>query len=63
MKSPLAYALFYLLLAALFTYSAMHQVSANGWGVFVYLLLAIATFDLIQSFRFFRLHLERKNKK
>lgn len=60
MRSPLAYGFFYFLLAALFIYSAMHQVSANGWGVFVYLLLAIATFDLIQSFRFFQSYFQRK---
>lgn len=55
-QSPLSSGVFYMILGALFTYLAIRNVSEDGWGVFSYLLILLATFDLGSGIRLIFLH-------
>jgi len=44
-RSPLLSGIIYFLLGSLFTYFAINDVSTNGWGLFSFLLVLLATFD------------------
>lgn len=65
-KSPLFSGIIYILLATLFTYFAIQNVNEDGWGIFSYLLVILATFDFGSGIRLIGLHfkiLKVKQKK
>lgn len=64
-QSPLSSGVFYTLLGILFTYLAVRNVAQDGWGIFSYLLILLATFDLGSGIRLIFLHfrIQNMNKK
>jgi hypothetical protein len=59
-KSPLISGIIYIFLAILFTYFAIQNVNEEGWGFFSYLLVILATFDLVSGIRMIGLHYKIK---
>lgn len=62
MKSPLFSGLIYIVLGCVFTFFAVQQVSTSGWGIFAYVLLILAAFDLGTGLRMIALHFKMKNE-
>lgn len=60
--SPLFTGIVYISFGALFTAWAIQLVNSDGWGVFVYLLLIIATFDIGAGIRIITFYIRMKNK-
>jgi Domain of unknown function (DUF4305) len=60
-KSPLFSGIVYLLLGILFTFFAIENVRAEGWGFFSYLLVILATFDLGAGIRIIIFYFKIKN--
>ncbi|MEW9503269.1 YdiK family protein [Jeotgalibacillus marinus] len=60
MRSPLAHGVIYLLLGIAFTYFAINSVNTSGWGLFAYLFIALATFDIGSGLRMILLHFKIK---
>ncbi|WML42136.1 YdiK family protein [Neobacillus sp. OS1-2] len=61
-RSPLFSGLIYFLLGAVFTYFAIDDVRANGWGFFSYLLVLLATFDFGSGLKMMMFHFKFKKK-
>lgn len=59
-QSPLFSGIVYIALGILFTYFAIQNVNATGWGLFSYLLVMLATFDLGSGIRMILLHFKLK---
>lgn len=59
-RSPLFSGIIYIFLAVLFTYFAIQNVNEAGWGFFSYLLVLLATFDLVSGIRMVGLHYKIK---
>lgn len=67
-QSPLFSGVLYIVLGLLFTYFAVQDLQQNGeWGIFTYLLVILATFDLGSGIRMVLFHYKlksiQKNKK
>ncbi|WP_099222416.1 YdiK family protein [Listeria costaricensis] len=63
-NSALLQGLLYIILGIVFVYFAVIQVDENGWGVFAYVIIAMATIDFVTGFRFIFVGLrEKMNKK
>lgn len=63
MKSPVSAGFIYILLGVIFTFFAIQQVTLHGWGIFVYLLIFIATLDFGTGVKIFYIHYRQKKKK
>lgn len=50
----------YLLFGFIFTVFAIQQVRLNGWGIFVYLLIGLATIDTGAGLRYLIAYVRRK---
>ncbi|MGJ7913519.1 YdiK family protein [Neobacillus sp. LXY-1] len=61
-RSPMFSGIIYLLIGSLFTYFAIHDVQANGWGFFSYFLVILATFDFGSGFKMISFHFKLKNQ-
>jgi hypothetical protein len=61
-RSPLFSGFVYLILGGLFTYFAIHDVIANGWGFFSYLLIVLATFDFGSGLKLIFFYFKYKDK-
>lgn len=55
MASPVAMAVFYLLLGVVLSYFATRQVGENGWTIWSFIIVALAAYDFYMGFRFLRL--------
>ena len=62
MRSPLVHGFIYLLLGTFFTYFAINSVNTSGWGVWAYLFIGLATFDIGSGLRMILLHFKIKQK-
>ncbi|SFB26275.1 MULTISPECIES: YdiK family protein [unclassified Bacillus (in: firmicutes)] len=60
-QTPLFSGIIYVFLGILFTYFAIQNVNEDGWGLFSYLLVALATFDLGTGIRAILFHFKIKN--
>lgn len=60
-QSPLFSGIIYILLGSLFTYFAIQNVQEDGWGLFPYLLVILATFDFGTGIRAIVIHTKIKN--
>lgn len=61
-RPPLVSGLIYLLLGVLFTYFAVGEVQTNGWGLFSYLLVILATFDIGSGIKMIAFHIKYWDK-
>lgn len=61
-QSPLFSGIVYFLLGTLFTYFAIQDVRDDGWGLFTYLLVLLATFDIASGLKMIGFHLRFKNQ-
>jgi hypothetical protein len=61
-QSPLFSGIVYFLLGILFTYFAIQDVQASGWGFFVYLLVILAAFDFGSGIKMITFHFLYKNR-
>ncbi|WML50175.1 YdiK family protein [Neobacillus sp. PS3-34] len=61
-QSPLFSGIVYILLGALFTYFAIQDVSDDGWGVFTYLLVLLATFDVASGLKMIGFYIRFKSQ-
>jgi len=52
MNTLLATSILYLLFGIIFTVFAIQQVRLNGWGIFVFLLISLATIDTGAGLRY-----------
>nr|WP_075983428.1 YdiK family protein [Bacillus massilionigeriensis] len=60
-KSPLLSGLLYVFLGLLFTTFAIQNVQEDGgWGIFTYLLIVLATFDLGSGIKMVSFHFKLK---
>jgi hypothetical protein len=62
MRSSITYAILNLVFGVLFTFFAIQQVNANGWGFFSYLLLLFATIDIGSGLKILFQHFTNKGK-
>ncbi|WML42692.1 YdiK family protein [Neobacillus sp. PS3-40] len=62
-QSPLFSGIIYLFLGILFTYFAIQDIQESGWGIFVYLLVILATFDFGSGLKILIFYFANKNKK
>ena len=61
-RSPLFSGIFYIILGILFTNLAIDFVQREqSWGIFTYILIMIATFDIGAGIRMFALHFRIKS--
>ncbi|WP_227396982.1 YdiK family protein [Jeotgalibacillus aurantiacus] len=60
MRSPLGHGVFYLILGFFFVFFAINSVNENGWGVWAYIFVAFATYDIGAGIRLIGLHLKIK---
>ncbi|MHC5251397.1 YdiK family protein [Listeria kieliensis] len=44
--------LLYFILGIVFVYFAIQQVNTGGWGVFAYIIMAMAAIDFVTAIRF-----------
>lgn len=58
--SPLGSGILYILLGSLFTFFAIQNVQEDGWGLFSYLLVILATFDLGSGLKMIAMHYKFK---
>jgi hypothetical protein len=61
-QTPLSSGILYLLIGSLFTYMAIENVNANGFGFFTYLLIVLATLDVGSGLRIIFDSLRAKNR-
>ncbi|KKB33797.1 YdiK family protein [Bacillus thermotolerans] len=61
-QSPLKAGIFYLILGIFFTYLAIEDVNASGFGFFTYLLILLATMDIGSGIRLVYVHFAMKKK-
>ncbi|MGO4890519.1 YdiK family protein [Anaerobacillus sp. MEB173] len=50
--SPTFMGILYLLIGSLFTYLAIQNVRVNGWDIWTFLLIGLATIDFVIASRF-----------
>ncbi|WNS75952.1 YdiK family protein [Bacillus sp. DTU_2020_1000418_1_SI_GHA_SEK_038] len=63
-RTPLLSGIIYIILGILFTYIAIQNIQRNeGWGIFTYFLIIIATFDLGTGLRMVAIHFKIINNK
>ncbi|MFS0784418.1 YdiK family protein [Bacillus sp. 1P06AnD] len=64
-QSPLASGLLYIVLGIVFTFLAINYVSQDGWNLFSFLIVFLATIDFGTGIRLLMLHfrLMRMKKK
>ncbi|MBC1475553.1 YdiK family protein [Listeria grandensis] len=63
MKNPLAMqGLIYLVLAIVFTYFAISQVNMSGWTFMTFLMIAMATVNLVTGIKFVLVGLTKKKE-
>lgn len=62
-NSPLLMGSIYIFLGIIFTTWAIQLVNQSGWGIFVYLLLLIATFDIGAGIRLVKIHFRLNKEK
>ena len=56
-RTPLVSGIIYMILGILFTYIAIQNVQRDqGWGIFTYFLIIIATFDFGTGLRMVAFH-------
>ncbi|WP_066301078.1 YdiK family protein [Bacillus sp. FJAT-29937] len=56
-RTPLMSGIIYIILGILFTYIAIQSIQRNdGWGIFTYFLIIIATLDLGTGLRMVAFH-------
>ncbi len=60
MKALLTTSILYIVFGIIFTLFAIHQVRINGWGIFVYLLIILATIDTGSGLRYLFLYFRNK---
>lgn len=61
-RSPLFSGIFYIILGILFTNLAIDYVQKmQSWGIFTYILILIATFDIGAGIRMIALHFRIKS--
>lgn len=60
MVSSMPGAVINFLFGLLFTFFAVRYVSANGWGLFAYILVFFATLDIGSSLQYFFNHFAKK---
>lgn len=60
--SPKGMAIIYFLMAALFIYMAINNISDTIWNSFTIVLTLVAALDLTVGLRFWRMHLRLKHQ-
>ncbi|MBC1499344.1 YdiK family protein [Listeria weihenstephanensis] len=61
MKNPATMqGLIYMVLAVVFVYFAISQVNTNGWTILTYMMIAMATVNLVTGVKFVSLGLTKK---
>lgn len=61
MNPLLTTSILYLVFGVIFTMFAIHQVRLNGWGIFVFLLISLATIDTGAGLRYLITYVRSKN--
>ncbi|MEH6943195.1 YdiK family protein [Bacillus sp. JJ722] len=59
-QSPLTSGIIYIALGAIFTALAINYVSKDGWNLFSFLIVFIATIDVGSGIRLIMLHIRLK---
>ncbi|AGK51988.1 YdiK family protein [Bacillus sp. 1NLA3E] len=57
-QSPLFSGIVHILIACLFTYFAVDSVNTDGWDIFGFILVFLATFDFGSGIRLIGLHIK-----
>lgn len=61
-RSPLGAGIIYMVLGGLFAFFAIQNVNQDGWGLFSYLLVILATFDFGSGLKMIGFHFMAKKR-
>lgn len=63
MNSPFTLGIIYIILGMVFVFFSIQQITMHGWGVFAFVLILLATWDIGSGIRMMFTHLKKKKKK